>query len=161
MVANRVSSATDKVFRIYLSVMKRMDQFVRPGQARYQVGRIGQNQSCKVVRDEKDRCESQLIIDWNVSMKSKKKQKKLRGHFLARHALWAEVKHASEFLQQSHFRAFSLYEDISDLQVSISNAVVHLEELVKATDEEDMNLEQQKKNTHDVGANPEILSPNG
>lgn len=78
-------------------------------------------------------------------MKSKKKQKKLRGHFLARHPLWAEVKHASELLQQSHFRAFSLYEDISALQVSISDAVVQLEELVKATGEEDMNLEQQKK----------------
>ena len=78
-------------------------------------------------------------------MKSKKKQKKLRGHFLARHALWAEVKHASELLQQSHFRAFSLYEDISELQVSIEDAVVHLEELVNATDEEDVNLEQQKK----------------
>lgn len=86
-----------------------------------------------------------LIIDWNVKMKSKKKQKKLRGHFLSRHALWAEVRHASELLQQSHFRAFSLYEDISDLQVSIADAVVHLEELVNATDEEDMNLEQQKK----------------
>jgi molecular chaperone GrpE (heat shock protein) len=86
-----------------------------------------------------------LIIDWNVKMKSKKKQKKLRGHFLARHALWAEVKHASELLQQSHFRAFSLYEYISDLQVSTADAVVHLEELVNATEEEDMNLEQQKK----------------
>ena len=50
---------TDKVFRIFLSVMKRMVQFVRPGQARYLAGRIGQNQSCKVVRDDKDRCESQ------------------------------------------------------------------------------------------------------
>lgn len=50
---------TDKVFRIFLSVMKRMVQFVRPGQARYLVGRIGQNQSCKVVRDDKDRCKSQ------------------------------------------------------------------------------------------------------
>jgi hypothetical protein len=78
-------------------------------------------------------------------MKSKKKQKKLRGQFLSGHALWAEVKHASELLQQSHFRAYSLYEDIADLQGSISDAVVHLEELVKATDEEDVNLEQQKK----------------
>ena len=78
-------------------------------------------------------------------MKSKKKQKKLRGHFLARHALWAEVKHASELLQQSHFRAYSLYEDIAGLQVSIEDAVVHSEELAKATDEEDVNLEQQKK----------------
>jgi molecular chaperone GrpE (heat shock protein) len=86
-----------------------------------------------------------LIIDWNVKMKSKKKQKKSRGHFLSRHALWAEVKHASELLQQSHFKAFSLYEYISDLQVSTADAVVHLEELVNATDEEDMNLEQQKK----------------
>ena len=33
----------------------------------------------------------------------------------------------------------------ADLQGSISDAVVHFEELVKATDEEDMNLEQQKK----------------
>ena len=78
-------------------------------------------------------------------MKSKNKQKKLRGHFLARHALWAEVKHASELLQQSHFRAFSLYEDIADLQGSISDAVVHLEELDKANDEENVNLEQQRK----------------
>jgi DNA repair ATPase RecN len=78
-------------------------------------------------------------------MKSKKKQKKLRGHFLARHTLWVEVKHASELLQQSHFRASSLYDDISALQVSISDAVVHLEELVKTTDEEDTNLEQQKR----------------
>jgi molecular chaperone GrpE (heat shock protein) len=85
------------------------------------------------------------IKDWNVKMKSKKKQKKLRGQFLSGHALWAEVKHASELLQQSHFRAFSLSEDIADLQESISDAVVHLEELVKTTDEEDMNLEQQKK----------------
>lgn len=50
---------TDKEIRIFLSVMKRLVQFVRAGQARYQVGRIGQNQSCKVVRDDKDRCESQ------------------------------------------------------------------------------------------------------
>ena len=78
-------------------------------------------------------------------MKSKKKQKKLRGQFLSGHALWAEVKHASELLQQSHFRAYSLYEDIAGLQVSIEDAVVHLEELAKATDEEDVNLEQQKK----------------
>ena len=77
-------------------------------------------------------------------MKSKKKPKKLRGQFLSRHALWAEVKHASELLQQSHFRAFSLSEDIGDLQDSISGAVVHLDELVKAT-YEDMNLEQRKK----------------
>jgi len=78
-------------------------------------------------------------------MKSKKKQKKLRGQFLSRHALWDEVKHASELLQQSHFRAYSLSEDIADLQDSISGAVVHLDELVKTTYEEDMNLEQQKK----------------
>lgn len=77
-------------------------------------------------------------------MKSKKKQKKLRGQFLSRHALWAEVKHASELLQQSHFRAYSLSEDIADLQDSISGAVVHLDELVKTT-YEDMNLEQRKK----------------
>ncbi|MBR0731579.1 MULTISPECIES: hypothetical protein [Bradyrhizobium] len=73
-------------------------------------------------------------------MKSKKKPKKLR-----RHALWTEVKHASELLQQSHFSASSLYDDIVGLQVSIEDAVVHLEELAKATDEEDVNLEQQKK----------------
>lgn len=73
-------------------------------------------------------------------MKSKKKPKKLR-----KHALWAEVKHAAELLQQSHFRAYSLYQDIAGLQVSIEDAVVHLEELAKATDEEDVNLEQQKK----------------
>ena len=69
----------------------------------------------------------------------------MRGQFLSGHALWAEVKHASELLQQSHFRAYSLYEDIAGLQVSIEDAVVHLEELAKATDEEDVNLEQQKK----------------
>jgi hypothetical protein len=85
------------------------------------------------------------IKDWNVKMKSKKKQKKLRGKFLSGHALWAEVKHASELLQQSHFRAYSLYEDIAGLQVSIEDAVVHLEELAKVTDEEDVNLEKQKK----------------
>ena len=78
-------------------------------------------------------------------MKSKKKQKKLRDQFLSGHALWAEVEHASELLQQSHFRAYSLYEDIAGLQVSIEDAVVHSEELAKATDEEDVNLEQQKK----------------
>ena len=39
--------------------MTRMVQFVRPGQARYQVRRMSQNQSCKVVRDDKDHCESQ------------------------------------------------------------------------------------------------------
>lgn len=32
---------TDKEIRIFLSVMKRMVQFVRPGQGRYEVGRIG------------------------------------------------------------------------------------------------------------------------
>lgn len=69
---------TDKVIRIFLSVMRRMVQFARTGQARYQVGRIGQNQSCKVVRNDKDRCESHPVKDWNVKMKSKKKQKKLR-----------------------------------------------------------------------------------
>jgi hypothetical protein len=78
-------------------------------------------------------------------MKSKKKSKKLRGQFLSRHALWAEVKQASELLQQSDFRAYSLYEDIAGLQVSIEDAVVHLEELAKATDEANVNLEQQKK----------------
>jgi hypothetical protein len=78
-------------------------------------------------------------------MKSKKKQKRLRGHCLSRHALWAEVKHASELLQQSHFRAYSLNEDIADLQASISGAVVHLDELIKTTYEKGMNLEQQKK----------------
>jgi hypothetical protein len=40
--------------------MNRMVQLIRPGQARYLVGRMGQNQSCKVVRDGEDRCESQL-----------------------------------------------------------------------------------------------------
>src|SRR4051812_19892640 len=39
----------------------------------------------------------------------------------------------------------SLYEDIAGLQVSIEDAVVRLEELAEATDEEDVNLEQQKK----------------
>ena len=72
-------------------------------------------------------------------------QARYRSDAWSRHALWAEVKHASELLQQSHFRAFSLSEDIADLQDSISDAVVHLEELVKTTDDEDMNLEQQKK----------------
>jgi DnaJ-domain-containing protein 1 len=86
-----------------------------------------------------------LIKDWNVKMKSKKKQKKLRGHFLSRHALSTEVKHASELLQLSCNWAFSLSEEVADLQDSMSNAVDHLEELVKTTDEEDMNLEQQKK----------------
>ena len=78
-------------------------------------------------------------------MKSKRKQKKSRGQFLSGHALWAEVKQGSELLQQSHFRAYSLYEDIADLQGSISDAVVHSEELAKATDEEGVNFKQQKK----------------
>jgi antirestriction protein len=86
-----------------------------------------------------------LIKDWNVKMKSKKKQKKLRGHFLSRLGLSTKVKHASELLQLSSNWAFHLSEDVEGLQVSMSNAVDHLEELVKATKEGDMNLEQQKK----------------
>ena len=78
-------------------------------------------------------------------MKLKKKQKKLHGDFQSRQALSTEVKHALELLQLSGEWAFYLGENVAHLLDSTSNAADHLEDLVKTTYEEDMNLEQQKK----------------
>jgi uncharacterized protein Yka (UPF0111/DUF47 family) len=85
-----------------------------------------------------------LIKDWSVKMKSKKKQKKLHGDFQSRHALSTEVKHALELLHLSGNWAFHLGEDVAHLLNSMDNVADRLEELV-TTYEEDMNLEQQKK----------------
>jgi hypothetical protein len=65
--------------------MKRMVQFACPGQARNQVGRIGQNQSCKVVRNDKDRCESHSYQRLECQNEIEKEAEKVAGPI----SIWA------------------------------------------------------------------------